>query len=170
MVKYRIVPASSRLWAEARSSLHPIRAETDGLEGYLEADMPEGRPNLSVTPKAQIQIESTRLKTGNPLYDSELSRRLEVRKYPRIRGTVREVKELGAGNRYHVRGDLSFHGVTRTIEGDITLRIVNDRTIEIEGEKVIDIRDFGLEPPRLLMLKVYPEVRIRGRVRAERED
>jgi hypothetical protein len=31
------------------------------------------------------------------------------------------------------------------------------------------MRHFDLEPPRVLMLKVYPEVRVRGRVVAERE-
>jgi len=167
-MRYRLIPESSKVWAEARSSLHPIRSETSGLEGYIEAEIAEGRADLSVAPKARVQLDAARVKTGNPLYDTELSRRLETRKYPRITGEVREVKALAA-NRYHVKGDLSFHGVTHSVEGDVTLRIVNDTTIELEGENVIDIRKFGLEPPRLLMLKVYPDVRIRGRVLAERE-
>jgi polyisoprenoid-binding protein YceI len=170
MAKYRLIPESSRIWAEARSSLHPIRSETNGLEGYIEAEIAEGRADLSAAPKARVQLETARVKTGNPLYDTELSRRLETRKYPRITGEVREVTALAAANRYHVKGDLSFHGVTHPVEGDVTLRIVNDTTIELEGENVIDIRKFGLEPPRLLMLKVYPDVRIRGRVLAEREN
>ena len=54
------------------------------------------------------------LKTGNMLYDRELERQLDVRKYPRIRGEIVEVKELEAGRRYKVRGNLSLHGVTKT--------------------------------------------------------
>ena len=48
------------------------------------------------------------------------------------------------------------------------LRVVDERTLEIEGERVFDLRDYGLEPPRILMLKVYPEVRVRAQVIAER--
>jgi hypothetical protein len=35
---------------------------------------------------------------------------------------------------------------------------------------VFDMRDFQLDPPRLLMLKVHPQVRVRGRLVAVRED
>ena len=59
-------------------------------------------------------------------------------------------------------GELEFHGVTRPVEGEVRLRVVDERTVEIEGERVFDLRDYGLEPPRILMLKVYPEVRVRG--------
>jgi polyisoprenoid-binding protein YceI len=73
------------------------------------------------------------------------------------------------GGRYHVRGDLSLHGVTKPIEGDVTLRAIDDETVEVEGEKVIDLRDFGLQPPKILMLKVYPDVKVRAKVVATRE-
>ena len=38
------------------------------------------------------------------------------------------------------------------------------------GESTFDIRDFGMEPPRILMLKVQPEVGVRVEIVAERED
>ena len=85
--RYGIVPERSQLWAEVNSSLHAIRMETDGFEGFME----------------------------------------------------------------------------------VTFRVLDDKTIEIEGEKVIDMRSFGLEPSKLLVLKVHPEVKIRARVIAERE-
>ena len=34
---------------------------------------------------------------------------------------------------------------------------------------VFDIRDFGMEPPRILMLKVQPEVTVRVEIVAEKE-
>jgi hypothetical protein len=33
-------------------------------------------------------------------------------------------------------------------------------SIELEGEATFDICDFGMEPPRILMFKVEPEVRV----------
>src|SRR5262249_52950961 len=107
--------------------------------------------------------------TGNGLYDRELERRLEVQRYPRLRGEVREVKPLDGANRYRVTGEVRFHGARKTADGDVTLRVVDERTIEIDGERDFDMRDFGLDPPRILMLRVYPEVHVRAHIVAERE-
>ena len=109
------------------------------------------------------------MKSGNALYDHELERRLEARKYPFIRGSVREVQALGDGQRYRVLGQLEFHGVIRAVEGEVRLRMLDERTLEIEGERVFDLREYGLDPPRILMLKVYPDVRVRAQVVAELE-
>ena len=38
---------------------------------------------------------------------------------------------------------------------------VDEQTIHLAGESSFDIREFGMEPPRILMLKVEPEVEIR---------
>ena len=166
-VRYRIIPERSRLWVEARSSLHPIKVETTGVEGFLEVETdPDGQQKTLRPTTGRVEIDTERLKTGNPLYDRELERRLETRKYSRIRG---EVREITGDSPYRVRGDLSLHGVTRSVDGQVALRVLDDRTVEVEGERVFDMRDFGLDPPRILMLRVYPEVKVRGRVVAERE-
>jgi polyisoprenoid-binding protein YceI len=80
------------------------------------------------------------------------------------------MREVDSGRRYVVRGELTFHGVTHAVEGEVGLRSLDEQTVEIEGHQVIDMRNFGLEPPRLLMLKVEPEIRVRGRVVARREE
>ena len=168
MTRHRIVPERSRLWADARSSLHPIHLETAGLTGYLEVEVEGSRLKPDAAVSAQVELEAGRLRTGTELYDHELEHRLEIERYPRIQGTVHEVRSLDSGGRYLVRGELSFHGVTRRVSGEVTIRIADDRTIEVEGEKEFDMRDYGLDPPRLLMLRVYPEIRVRARVVAER--
>jgi polyisoprenoid-binding protein YceI len=169
MARFKIIPGRSRLWVEARSSLHPIKAETTGMGGYIETEMAPGGPDLKVAPQGRIEVDVDSLKTGNALYDRELERQIEVRKYPRIRGEILEVKEVDAGRRYRIKGNLSLHGVSKTVEGEVNLKVLDDGNFEVEGEKVFDIRDFGLTPPRILMLKVYPDVKVRGRVVAEKE-
>ena len=49
-------------------------------------------------------------------------------------------------------------------EGDVTVRVLSNTLLEIEGEKEIDMRDFGLEPP----VYVEPKFRVGIRVGAER--
>ncbi len=162
MARYRIVPGRSQIWVEARSSLHPIKARTGAVNGFIEAELGADGLDLKVAPQARIEIELDRLKTGNMLYDREMERRLDTRKYPFIRGEVAQVTQLEAGRSLRVRGNVSLHGVTRRVEGEVRLRTAGSDGFEVEGERVFDMRDFGLSPPRILMLKVYPEVKVRG--------
>ena len=170
MARFKIVSGRSHITAEARSSLHPIKAESSSVTGYLETELNPGGIDLKKRPQGRIDVDVESLKTGNRLYDVELERQLDTRKYPRIRGELVEVTELDAGRRYKVRGNLSLRGVTKTVEGEVNLRILDDGNFEVAGEKVFDIRDFGLTPPRVLMLKVYPEVKVSGRVVAEKQE
>ena len=60
-----------------------------------------------------------------------------------------------------VGGDIEFRGVTRSYEDEMTLVALDDHTVQLEGERTFDIRDFGMEPPKILTLRVYPEVKVR---------
>jgi polyisoprenoid-binding protein YceI len=167
LARFRISPKRSELWAEARSSLHPVRVHTSGLEGVLEAELVDGRVELR-TP-TYVEVETQRLRSGNALVDGELQRRLDARKFPRIRG---ELTSVGAGNApgtSRLTGELTLHGVTRKLDVEVTLRQVDPHTVEIEGARAIDMRDFGLPPPSFLMFKMQPEVQVRARLVAERE-
>ena len=46
---------------------------------------------------------------------------------------------------------------------------VDGDTIRLAGESRFDVRDFGMEPPRILMLRVEPEVEVRVELVARRE-
>ncbi|HKA89989.1 MAG TPA: YceI family protein [Haliangiales bacterium] len=168
MARYRVVPDRSHLTAEARSSLHPIKVETNGLQGFVEADADGGGPRLGAP--FTVEIAAERLKSGNFLTDTELQRRLETRKFPRIVGDVKGADPVGGSLRWRLSGNLSLHGVTRATDAEVTVRVVDDRTLEIEGEKVIDIRDYGMTPPKLLMLRVYPDVKVHARLVVVRVD
>lgn len=169
MPVYRIAPERSQVWIEARSSLHPIHGEGRGLEGSIEAEVIDGRLDLNGAPKIRLELPVESLKSGKSLEDAEMMRRIDARRYPTIRGNVVEMNESAAG-RYKVRGDLTFHGVTKTVEGEVSISMPDgDGTIVFEGEQTFDIRDFGVTPPKILMLKVHPDVKVRVRVVAEQE-
>jgi hypothetical protein len=57
---------------------------------------------------------------------------------------------------------------TRVIEGQGNVRVESGR-VTVEGERDLDFRQFGLEPPRLLMLKVEPLVSVHARIVATAE-
>jgi polyisoprenoid-binding protein YceI len=110
------------------------------------------------------------LSSGNRLEDRELRRRIDARRCPTIEGALTGLRETGTGGRYRVRGDLTFRGVTRSYEHEMTFVAPDGSSIELEGEATFDIRDFGMDPPRILMLKVEPEVRVKAHVVAETDD
>jgi polyisoprenoid-binding protein YceI len=157
------------VWIEARSSLHPIHGEGKGLEGVVEAAVTDGRLALNGDTVIRLELPVDQLKSGKAMEDAELLRRIDARKFPKIRGVTTEIKEIDAG-RYRVSGDLTFHGVTRAVEGEVSVSMPDgDGTIVLEGEQTFDIRDFGVKPPKILMLKVHPDVKVRVRVVAEQE-
>ena len=79
------------------------------------------------------------------------------------------MKRAKGSSNYLVGGDLTFRGVTRSYEDNMTVGEVDDRTVTLSGKATFDIRDFGMEPPRILMLKVQPEVSVRVEIVAQKE-
>jgi polyisoprenoid-binding protein YceI len=170
MPTYRIVPDLSLVWIEAQSSLHPIHGEGKGLSGSIEAEVVDGRLNLNGTPQIRLELPIEALKSGKAMEDNEMMRRVDARRYPTIRAEVKDVKESSPG-RYLMLGDLTFHGVTRTVEGEVLLSQPDGNgTLVFDGEQTFDIRDFGVQPPKILMFKVHPDVKVRVRVVAQQEE
>ena len=57
-------------------------------------------------------------------------------------------------------GDIVFHGKTRSFEHAMEIRIGDDE-VALTGDYVFDIREFGMNPPSMLMIRVYPEITVR---------
>jgi hypothetical protein len=167
MVLYTITPERSRIWIDARSSVHPIHSTTIGLEGFFDLDA-DGDAVVGPHPTAQL-FPVNRLSSGNRLDDRELQKRMDARRYPTISGVLTGVVPGGDDGRFLVRGDLTVRAVTRSVEGYMTLTVLDDHTIRLEGESTFDVRDFGMEPPRILMLRMEPDVKVRVEIFAERE-
>ncbi|HTN79821.1 MAG TPA: YceI family protein [Acidimicrobiales bacterium] len=168
MARFRIVPDKSAVLIEATSSLHPIHTRTMGLEGFLDVDVRDGTIEPSADAKGELSLRVERLSSGNRLEDRELQRRIDARRFPTIEGRLAKMAKVGADGRFRVSGDLTFHGVTRRYEDDIVITRVDDDTLELAGESAFDIRDFGMEPPRIFMLRVHPDVKVRIEVVATR--
>lgn len=168
MTQFRVLPERSQVWIEARSSLHPIHGEGTGIQGEAELEANDGKIDLSAPLKAHIELAVERLRSGNALQDMEMRRRIEAQKYPTITGELVKPTALGQANRYRLQGDLSFHGITRRLEADVMATLDGQGALSVEGEYILDVRGFGVTPPRILGLQVYPEVKVRFRVVAER--
>jgi len=170
VTRYRILPTRSRVRIQARSNVHPIRTEATGLEGWLDLEVGDGKINVDQPLSGHLEFPVDNLKSGNALEDREMQRRIDVRRYPTIVGDLKSMKQTDEPSRYIVGGDLTFRGTARSYEDQMTVDLLDDRTISMSGESVFDIRDFGMDPPRILMLKVQPEVTVRVEIVAEEEN
>jgi polyisoprenoid-binding protein YceI len=177
-LRYSLDPIRSCVWVDARSSLLPIKTQTRGLQGWVDvALLPDGALDLEVPVQGRLEISVDRFSSGNQLYDRELKRRIDARKHPLIIGQITGVRPAEIAGRYRVAGELSFHGQTREFEHEMAIDVDTESTngstrastIALKGDRVFDIREFGLKPPSMLMLKVYPEVAVRVELYGSRE-
>jgi polyisoprenoid-binding protein YceI len=171
VARYEIDPARSKVFIHARSSVHPIHSETDGLEGWLELEIRSGGGlDVTAAPRARLSLAVAKLRSGNPLEDRELLRRIDAKKFPMIEGSLTAMTETGEDGHWVARGDVTFRGVTRNCAGELTITSADDHAIRVEGHGRFDVRDFGMDPPRILMLRVHPDVDVRIDVVATRGD
>jgi polyisoprenoid-binding protein YceI len=169
-LRFSLDPLTSCVWVDARSSLLPIRTQTRGLQGWVQVSLlPDGTVDLEAPVEGRLEIAVDRFSSGNQLYDRELKRRIDARNYPLIIGQIADVRATETPGRFRVVGDLSFHGQTRVFEHDMTIEVVDESSIALKGDRVFDIREFGLKPPSMLMVKVYPEIAVRVELYGNRE-
>lgn len=161
MQRYIVHPERSTVVVEARSSVGPIAWEGIGPTGEFAFEVGADGTVETTRPVAgwlELPIES--LASGNRLYDAELQRRVDARRHPRARVELQEVRPGDDGGTYVARGTLAFHGGVRQLEGELALERLSDGAVVVTGTHPVDIRDFGLPAPTMLMLKVFPDVRV----------
>jgi DNA-binding PadR family transcriptional regulator len=165
MTTFSVVPDRSVLLIEVRSTVGPISFGVMGLTGWARAGVRAGALAFDVPPSAHLEVAVDGLRSGNGLYDAELLRRIEARRFPRAHVDLRACAPLGGGH-VMLEGELTFHGVTRPVEGTVSAGLRPDGVLVASGEQVFDIRDFGLVSPTVLMLRIFPDVRVRLHVEA----
>lgn len=167
--RFRLVPDRSVVLIEVRSTVGPISFGSIGVTGFVEAVIEDGIVQSAPGVAARLQIDISRLSSGNRLYDAELMRRIDARRFPTATVELQECEHLGSGSLYHLNGNLTFHGVTRAAHGSVTVDPMSQSRLVITGEQVFDIRDFAIPSPTVLMLRIYPDVRVRLHAEAELE-
>jgi DNA-binding PadR family transcriptional regulator len=164
---FQLDPERSAVLIDVRSTVGPLSFGTLGVTGTIHAAFADGLLRTDIPPLGRLTIDVSGLNSGNRLYDAELLRRIDARGYPAAFVELRECAASGPA-RYRLAGELTFHGVTRLAEGTVTVDAVSDRRLVITGEQVFDIRDFAIPSPTMLMLRIFPDVRVHLYAEAER--
>ncbi len=168
--RFLLDPERSAVLIDARSTVGPICFATVGLKGSLHATVVDGILNTDTPPSGELTIDVSELRSGNKLYDAELQRRIDARRFPTATVELRDCTPSAPGSRYRLRGELTFHGISRLAEGTVYVEAQGDDRLVISGEQVFDIRDFAVPSPTMLMLRIFPDVRVRLHAEAARTD
>ncbi len=123
---------------EARSNVGPISFGTTTVDGQVSFAFSGAAIDPRGAHSARLAIRLDTLSSGNALYDAELLQRVDSRRHPLTFIELRESVHISDSDRYRV-----------------------------VGEQVVDIRDFGIAAPTMLMLRIYPDVRVPLRIVAE---
>jgi hypothetical protein len=164
---FRLVPERSAVLIEARSSVGPITFGALGVSGAIDVLALGDRVTADEGARAHLEIPVAALSSGNGLYDAELRRRVDAVRHPLATLDLDQCVVAGSGDHFTLKGRIGFHGVTRTLEGPIVADVPGPGRLTASGEQVLDIRDFGVSSPTVLMFRIYPQVVVKLQVEAE---
>lgn len=159
--RYEVVTEDSSLLFFALSSVQTAYGKTTDLSGFVDAAW-NGDGTIATEPEPHMHVEFKveSLRTGNDLQDREMWKLIDSKRFPKIAGDLRSFAPSTVRGRYAAAGQITFAGLARAYDGEF--RIERDaKRVTLDGELMIDVRDFGLKPINLLVLSVAPLVRVR---------
>ena len=115
-----------------------------------------GQVNL-VEKTIDFYIDLTTLKTGNKKRDKDMLITLETKEYPfaEFFGSLQSDFDpsSAAEQPVTVAGEFKIHGVTRKIEVDGLMQVTPEG-LSVKAEWQLNLKDYNIVPPSLLVVKV----------------
>ncbi len=151
--EYGFDKAHTHIGFSVRHILSPVPGEFKDYDGSFSFD-----PKKPETAKIKVTIQAASISTGNEMRDKHLQSPdfFDVEKYPTLIFVSKSVAKGDGDSQYKVTGDLTMHGVTKSVvldadymgedtmpmdkEGKMTAKIVG-----FSATTKIDRRDFKLD-------------------------
>ena len=130
--------------------LHKWSAENNNLSGLIKIDN-ENILNIGVVAKVAD------FKSGNSSLDSNSYRVLEALKFPNI--IFKSSSVTGINGLSNIKGLIEFHGIEKNIDVNVKLTTI-ENTTRMNGEFTINLSDFSVDRPSLLLQKIDNQITI----------
>jgi polyisoprenoid-binding protein YceI len=150
----QIDQSKSRIEVAVNSTVSSFTGKLEKYQAAIECDLARPLPT-----NAQVTFDFKDLKTGVAGRDEHMLKWLQYSKNPKASFYLTDWKRNGEESL--AQGQLTIHGVQRTIQIPVIVKRQND-TYDIEGAVSLDYRDFGL--PRIrsaLVFSVDPRLKIK---------
>jgi polyisoprenoid-binding protein YceI len=147
-------PAASRIEVVVKATVDSFTARLENFDPEVSFG-PDGR-----VATARVRFRFADVKTGKEKRDRAMHEWQQTDRFP---GGEFELTALNPGpeGRWQAEGRLHFHGQTKPLSFPVAIG-AQDGIFRIDGEAVVDTREFGLPVIRMMgLLKVDPLVRVR---------
>lgn len=160
-------PAASGITVIGRATGHRFELRFEGLAGELAGDPAD----LEGSAAAALTLPMASFRSGDVLRDFHTRRYLAPKHHPNARLVLDGVRvdraasgegpyEAGQRVELTVLATLHYRGAAVPVEAAAAGQIDGEGAFAAEASVTVDIRAFGLKPPRFLILKVDPEVEV----------
>jgi len=106
--------------------------------------------------KAELQVALRSLDSRNSNRDSNMLTYTEALDFPEIK--FKSIKIIMDGDAVKIEGELSFHGVTNTINSIAKINILDG--LEVDGTFLINLNDYNIDPPTLMFIRIDDIIKI----------
>lgn len=162
LARYRVT--SGEVVVTARSLVHDTRATWPKVAGTLVVDPAEPARE----PTGELEVDMRVFDAGDPLRNWKLRADMAPDRHPRATfrlERLEDVRTTGETVTAVAVGTLSWRG------HEVALRVrgagrLSPQNVEAEASFDLDVRTLGVEPPRVLMLKVESVVAVKVRFAA----
>lgn len=159
--RYILDAERSGILVDVGTTLGPVAFGATGLEGFVEISVRDGELDLSVDPVAHVELQVSRLTSGNSAYDGELRRQIGARRFPAAYLDLHRARAVeGTAGRYRVAGEVTLRGATEAVEGVVSVEFPDPDSLVVVGRESFDIRMFNIPAPSLFMMRIEPSVRL----------
>lgn len=161
--KFEIVPSKSSITFTISTTFNEIEGKAPSFKGSL--DIPDPAKDLATGTTATITIDTKTMETGNKGRDKDMHEDvIESAKFPEIKLVIKKITADSALYSYTVTADLTMHGVTKSISFKTSaLSFTGDGgklALSISGKVKVNITNWGMTPPSIVVNKVSPDVTI----------
>lgn len=159
---HSLIPERSAVVLSVSTSLGPVTFGANGIEGFIEVAVADGRIGVDPGPSAHLELSVHRLTSGNSAYDTELHRQIDARRFPTSFVDLHAAAPVEcASPTFEVHGEVTLRGVTVPASGVVLVERPEPGLLVVSGEDSLNISDFGIPPPSLFMIKIDPDVKLR---------
>ncbi len=153
----------AQIIVEGTSTMHDweMKSSTGDCNAMFTLD-PQG--GITGFNQMTFAIASKALKSGKDMMDSKTYKALKAEKNPRISaelisGTVTRKDSKN----FTLKGKIKLTIAGKTQETDLVAnaRMISASAYEITGEKNIDMKNFGMEPPSFMLVTVGKDIKLK---------
>jgi polyisoprenoid-binding protein YceI len=120
----------------------------------------QGRIATDPPAAMRMEVAVAKLRSGSSTKDQEIWRLIDVGRFPRIIAELRSIEPLYGSSIYQATGNVTLAGRTRSYTGQMLVVTENFSDVSVRGDLDIDIRDYGLEPPQMVFVRIEPIIAV----------